>query len=90
MPKDLVVIEAFDDRGTLVEQLKMSCQTYYDESNPVIDEEAYRRTKQIRKITGTIFNRSGEKEQEFEVFYDENFEYLKGKAVLKDGTVVER
>jgi hypothetical protein len=88
-PKNVVVLVALDQAEQAVERASLACEEYYDASHPLIDEPAYRRTRGIRAIQGTIFDGRGRVDQSFVNHYSARGTYLSGRTVFQDGTVTE-
>ena len=89
MHKNEVVLVAFDRNDAVVEEQRMSYEDYYEGLPELIDSNLYRASRGIRRITGSVYNSKGELEQDFDNKYSEKGEYLRGRAVHADGTVIE-
>ncbi len=70
--RNVVVVEAFDQEGRLIEKRVLSVYEYYDGICPLIDECDYRATHGIRCIKGTIYDELGLVHSRFEASYAEN------------------
>jgi hypothetical protein len=88
-PRNKVFLIAYDKRGEIVEKCEMTYEQYYDEINPIVDSDAYHAKKGIRRLTGEIYGYKGNLQQSFEVEYDEDGHYLRGRGVHEDGTITE-
>ena len=88
-PKRTVFLVAYSADGEVGERLELPYEDYYHGVSPLIDSDAYRAQRGIRRLAIKIFNSSGAVQSEFENFYGEDGEYRNGRAVLADGRVVD-
>ena len=87
--KRTVFLVAYSADGEVVERLELPYEDYYDGVSPLIDSDAYRVQRGIRRLVIKIFNSSGAVQSEFENFYGDAGEYRNGRAVLADGRIVD-
>lgn len=86
---DRVQLIAIDQDGGIVEEQLLSYEDFYESLTDLIDSNDYRASRKIRRVKGQIFDGKGRLDQEFENHYSIRGEYLHGKAIYSDGTVVE-
>lgn len=87
--RSTVVLTAFGDEGALVEQVHVKYDDYYGDTNTLIDDYDHIRQKRIRVIMGEIYNSGGNIQSAFTNFYNNKGEYIRGRAIHADGTVVQ-
>jgi len=85
--KDTVHLVAYDAAGRQVLEEFLPVCDYYEELHPVVDEDEYRRTRHIIRLSGTMYNDDGGIVQQFEVRYDDQGAFLCDGARFDDGTV---
>lgn len=88
-PRSMALLSAFDERQTLVIEKALTLFEYYEELDPLIDDEAYRRLLKIRHVSGQLFDSEGRVFQQFDLDFDQNGERTRGRIVHDDGTVCE-
>lgn len=84
-----VILVSYGREGQLVAQQTLPFEDYYGESHALIDDSDYRRGNGIRRVVGKIYNLEGQLDQEFENAYGESGEYIRGRAVHRNGTIIE-
>jgi len=84
-----VLLFAYDAVGKIVTQESMSIDDYYDELHPVIDDNSYRKRRNIRSIKGEIYDLNGNLDQQSYVEYNESGDYVRSRILYSDGTVIE-
>lgn len=82
-------IKALDALGSVVEELTLGVQEYYQSLHALIDQDGYRAQRGVVVIEGRIYSPSGSLEQEFRNRYSSTGAYLGGRTVHADGTVNE-
>jgi hypothetical protein len=87
--RSTVLLVGYSDDGRIVERSSVPYDDYYDGKTPIVDSAAYRAARRIRRLTGEIYNASGNRQQTFDNVYDEAGKYLRSRMVFADGTVVE-
>jgi hypothetical protein len=88
-PRSKVFLIAFSSDGSALEHTDISYDQYYSGENHIIDNNAYRASRGIRRLTGEIYDSNGRMQQRFDNTYNEKGEYVHGRAVHEDGTVTE-
>jgi len=88
-PRSVVLLTGYGPTGDIVIETSIPYEEYYDELNPLIDDDEYRARYGIRRLCGDIYNSSGELQSHFENEYDQTGAIIHGKAVHADGTVTE-
>lgn len=88
-PRNRVFLVAYGADGRVLEKDEMTYDHYYDEEHSLIDDDEYRSQLGVRKVTGEVYNSSGERTQRFEIEYDEEGHYLRARTEYSDGTVVD-
>ncbi|MHB8956724.1 MAG: hypothetical protein ACYC4U_27500 [Pirellulaceae bacterium] len=83
----ILIAETLD--GTVVEQYEVSYDDYYGGRIPVVDSNAYRVSKGIRRLKGEVYLSSGTLQQTFDNRYSDDGRYAGGRTVHDDGTVIE-
>ena len=83
-----VLLRAETDEGIVVERLELSYDDYYSDGTPLVDSNAYRAQRGIRRLKGEIFGSGGNLLQSFENQYSVDGRYMHGRTVHEDGTVV--
>lgn len=63
-------MEAFDSEGQVVERFSLSYDLFYEELHPLIDSDAFRAERGIRRVKGTIYNSKGSVQSQFDNLYD--------------------
>ncbi len=96
MPKEvetyylsLAILEAFDAAREPVLKMIMPYFDYYEELHPLIDDDEYRRERNIRYLHGQLYNDDAKLVQDFQCEYDATGAYIGGRTVHEDGTVTE-
>jgi hypothetical protein len=84
-----VLLAAYDQDGAIVEERELAYDDYYGGINGIVDSNAYRAEKGIRRMKGEIYGAKGNLQQTFEVQYSHDGSYVKSRAVHEDGTVIE-
>lgn len=84
-----VVLVAYDGEDHSVLEEVLSFEDYYEELHPLIDEDEYRASLGVRRLTGRIYNSNAKLIQEFDNHYAVDGKYERGRAVHEDGTVIE-
>jgi hypothetical protein len=87
--REMVILLAFDDAAQIVERAKIGYDDYYADSSPLIDDGAYRASRRIVKVTGTIYNSAGDVQSSFENWYGRDGKYARSRTVHHDGTITE-
>ena len=87
--KDTVRLVAYDRNRRQVLDECLSVFDYYDGLHPIIDEDDFRKTRGIARLSGTIFDADGAVSQQFEVRYDEAGAFLCGGARFADGKITD-
>ena len=85
-PKDLAVLTGFDANGTVVFEESIDLHTYWDGLHPVIDDDEFRRSRSIVRLTGVLYGGARNVLQEFENRYGESGEIVASTARHADGT----
>ena len=88
-PMNLAHLIGYDSRGEVVIEVRLDLSDYYEELHPLIDEETFRESRGIIRVTGTLYDSSGAKTQDFENRYDKNGKIVSGIAHHSDGTVIK-
>lgn len=83
-PKDSMRLVGFDRAGKVVHEQLMSVYDYYEELHPVIDENAFRKERELVRLVGTKFDDKGEVEEEWENFYTDAGAISGG--IVRDGS----
>ena len=84
-----VFFTAFGGNGDVILRKDMSYEDYYGGGCKLIDDDAYRAKLGIARVAGEIYDSRGDLQQSFENRYNESGQYVGGKAVHADGTVIE-
>jgi hypothetical protein len=84
-----VLLLATDEHGTVVERTEVPYDDYYGGGVAIVDSNAYRAAKRIRRLTGEVYNSKGQLQQSFDNQYAEDGRYLRSRMIFADGTVVE-
>jgi hypothetical protein len=87
--REVAELKAFGADGTLLEELEMSLEEYYEGLHDLIDKEEYRASHGIVVIEGRLFETSGKLDQKFRNRYSASGVYIGGRTTYKDGTVHE-
>lgn len=87
--RDRVYLIAYGANGNILDKEELSLLDYYDDEHALIDDDEYRAQLGVRKLTGEIYDSSGERTQYFENEYDEQGHYLRGRIEHSDDTVAE-
>ena len=85
-----VMLTAFDVNGTVAISETLSYDDYYEELHPLIDDDDFRARSGVRRLTGQVYDSSGQLQSDFETIYDEKGALIKSKTMHADGTVIER
>lgn len=85
----MVHLIAFSEDGSVVEERMITHEEYYVDMNELIDSNKYRSERQITTVRGIVYDGDGDEGQVFESRYDRAGQYLSGRAVYSDGTVIE-
>lgn len=88
-PVDVVLLEALSEGREKVLEFTIPVEDYYNDSHPLIDEDAYRNELSIRFVNGRIYNHEGQIDQEFKNEYDSQGIYIRSKIVFADGSISE-
>ena len=88
-PSGVVLLNAFDGSRKIIFELELSVDDYYDESHPLIDDNAYRGERGIRYVHGRIYDYDGKLDQEFNNEYGLDGVYIRSRIVHGDGTIIE-
>lgn len=83
----VVLITAIDGAGKQLMEMTIPVDQYYDESHPIIDDDGYRRDRDIRLVLGKIYGPDGTLDQTFTNEYGANGQYLRGRNEFADGTI---
>ncbi|MDD9965653.1 MAG: hypothetical protein OXR73_05465 [Myxococcales bacterium] len=86
---EVVELRAFRADGTLVEELEMSVEDYYEGVHDLIDKDEYRAAHGIAVIEGRVYDPAGKLDQEFLNRYSDSGAYAGGRTAFADGTVNE-
>lgn len=86
---NLVVLQARNTRGELVESRELSTEEYYESNSELVDSASYRRKHSVATLEGWIYDPAGMLEQHFLNRYDANGAYGGGRTEHADGTVCE-
>ena len=65
-----VYLAGFDASGALVHEQHMDKEKYWEGRHAVIDDEEFRRSRGIVRLTCTLYDDAGEVEEECENRYD--------------------
>jgi hypothetical protein len=84
-----VLLVSYSADGTVIERTEISFIAYYEGPTPVVDSNAFRLERGVRRLTGEIYNSKGVLQQSFDNTYDEEGKYVGGRSVFEDETVVE-
>ncbi len=84
-----VHLEARSSDGHLVDTAVLTCDDYYDGGSHLIDDPAYRARLGVATVKGEIYDPDGRLDQTFDNRYSDSGEYVGGRTVHADGTVVE-
>ncbi len=87
-PRSLVFLVAEDANGKTLERREVSYDAYYDGGIDVVDSNAYRADRGIRRLKGEIYDSSGSLQQSFENRYSKDGRCLGSRIVFADGSVV--
>jgi len=87
-PRSLVILLAEDARGTILERCEIPYDEYYDGGIDLLDSNAHRAEKGIRRLKGEIYDSSGSLQQTFENRYSLDGHCVGSRIVFADGTVV--
>ena len=60
----------------LAEEKKISIEYYYDEDNPIIDSDNYRKENSINKVTISIYSDDDVLEEQFINYYDDKGRFI--------------
>lgn len=69
--KQIVHLTAYGPDGALALEEFLPVQVFYEKSHPVLDEAAFRKARQIMRLSGIVYNNEGAVSQQFEVRFDE-------------------
>lgn len=89
MAKDVVILIAESADGEVIDTHEMPFDEFYDSDNKLIDSKEYRARRGIRRITGELFDMSGQLTQVFNVWYLKDGSQSRRRAVHADGTIIE-
>jgi hypothetical protein len=87
--KNEVNIIGFDEDGNIIDDITITYDEYYESSLEIIDSNEYRSRSGVVLIKGAVYDHSGQLDQEFENRYNQNGEYIGGRVVHSDGTIIE-
>lgn len=87
--KDMVRLVAYDSTGRQVLDECLPVSDYYEGLHPIIDDDDFRRSRGIARLSGIIFDTDGSVSQQFEVRYDEAGAFRCGGAKFADGTITD-
>jgi hypothetical protein len=88
-PRNIILLTCYAADEHVVDSIKLSYHEYYDGSPEVIDSEEYRASRGITRLTGEIYDSTSKLQQSFENRYNERGEYVGGRAVHADGTIID-
>ena len=83
-----VHLVAYDSAGRLVQEQDLSWREYCERSHPLLDDAAYRKTRDIVRLSGTIIDAHGQNSEEFEAQFDRAGLCIADAARFADGSVL--
>jgi len=87
---DQAVLTAFDAAGVRVRRQVLAIHDYYDDVHNLIDSDAYRAHRKIRRIRGELFDGHGQRYQYWENFYSARGRLTLSRVTHSDGSIEEQ
>ena len=84
-----VFLVAFGTDGKELFRKEIAYDDYYGGATQLIDDNEFRGSLGVARVTGEIYDSKGKLQQSFENRYDELGRYSGGRAIHADGTIIE-
>jgi len=88
-PRSKVFLVCYSADGNVIQRVELSYDEYYEGTPAVMDSDDFRSQRGVRRLTGEIYNSTGNLQQSFDNTYDEKGRYVRSRIVYEDGTVIE-
>jgi len=76
-PRDLALVSAFDAAGAIIFERTMTLRQYYEDLRNLVDDDAFRAKRGIRKITAQLYDARGQLIEDLQNEYSPEGKFLR-------------